>query len=1342
MQKILKAYLRRLTNLTASNRSLLLLRLRASHFIDLDEADFTTSKSSFGVIEELIGRKKSIQICPVVDPRDQRANELSVKLKRLERTEKFILEETGSRDLYVGWPFLRGRFSDDTLVRCPLMFFPVELAAVSGQWVLKQREGVNVTLNKTFLLAYAHFNKVKIGEDLLERVFDDFDTDSTVFRTALYQLFKESPIEINFNPENFSNRLAAFESFTKPDFETLTSAGEIKLMPEAVLGIFPQAGSHLVPDYTRLIESQGLENFEEFFAARSGEELGTKTGLGGNQIDRVREENIVTPFRLDAYQERALKAVKDGRSIVVQGPPGTGKSQLICNIISDSIASGKNVLLVSQKRAALDVVFERLADKELDAYAAIVHDFKNDRKTIYEKIAKHIGNIPQYKVRNNGLDLVQIERSFQTSSRNIDRLTEELEEYKLALFDDSECDLSIKELYLTSTRSASNVNLRQEYRHFVFGDMANTINRLRTFIHYSQKFTRDDYPLVNRKSFHNLGLSDLKAMQSILVEIPKVQDDVGNRVAQITGEKLSLEDCNNLLGQEEQVETLKEIIAEPKVYEYFQNAMSAEDKEPSMLALTNSERVISECFRGVGIETSLSTRELGRLQEVLVSASKSTKNVISYLHWRWFSKDKIFIRRVFVANGLRNNKRGLLKLVKKVDNRLNLEHNLTKLREMEWLRDFPEEYQKVSYQSWFHLLKQALKAREVFLSVRNFKDFFAIPSLMYDEFIDNLDGLFSVLREIPDHRNRWLPYFTPNQIASLSNDPSNAHHYSETLNGDFDALCEFDALQQDLRSYEREVFDRVLDHEDVTGPDKAEGLFQNSLRLAWIDHIEAKYPILRATASQKFGSMTSELQRSVEEKAEVSLESLLVKLRERTYENAEYNRLNNMVTYRDLLHQATKKRRIWPLRKLISHHHHELFDLLPCWMASPEAVSAIFPMEKIFDVVVFDEASQCFAERGIPAMFRGRQVVIAGDSKQLQPNDLYQIRWEEDDEEEPELEIDSLLELAVPHLPNIMLQEHYRSKSLDLIDFSNQHFYDGELSMLPDLAVANGEEPGIHYMKVDGIWENNVNKEEATKVVELLLDISKEDPAKSIGVVTFNARQQSLILDLIDDLVNQGQGMPSQLFVKNIENVQGDERDIIIFSTGYSKDPKGRLIMQFGSLNAEGGENRLNVAITRAREKIYIVSSIFPGQLKVDDTKNEGPKLLRDYLAYASDVSNGVYKPTLRANKIKSQAWYLKSRISHWAHDKVENATIQMDMPFADLTVSHPEGYIGLVLTDDDLYFEAPSAKAAHVYTPYKLALKNWKYREVHSRDYWQNPDTIKESLQRFVNLNLIEDND
>ena len=145
-------------------------------------------------------------------------------------------------------------------------------------------------------------------------------------------------------------------------------------------------------------------------------------------MNKVKEEETFTPFKLDAYQENALKAIKRGNSMVIQGPPGTGKSQLICNLISDFIARGRKVLLVCQKRAALDVVHQRLKENDMAEFVALVHDFKNDRKAIYDQIQKQIDRLFEYKQKNNSLDAIQLERNFLQASRKIDQITEELEE--------------------------------------------------------------------------------------------------------------------------------------------------------------------------------------------------------------------------------------------------------------------------------------------------------------------------------------------------------------------------------------------------------------------------------------------------------------------------------------------------------------------------------------------------------------------------------------------------------------------------------------------------------------------------------------------------------------------------------------------------------------------------------------------------------------------------------------------------------------------------------------------------------------------------------------------------
>jgi len=440
-----------------------------------------------------------------------------------------------------------------------------------------------------------------------------------------------------------------------------------------------------------------------------------------------------------------------------------------------------------------------------------------------------------------------------------------------------------------------------------------------------------------------------------------------------------------------------------------------------------------------------------------------------------------------------------------------------------------------------------------------------------------------------------------------------------------------------------------------------------------------------------------------------------------------------MVTYRDLKHQVTKKKKIWPIRKLVSNFYSELFELIPCWMASPESVSAIFPMETIFDLVIFDEASQCFAEKGIPAMYRAHQVVITGDDKQLAPSDLYQARWEEDESEIPELELDSLLELGRSYLMEVQLRGHYRSRSLELIQFSNQHFYNNKLQLLPHFEDINNREIPIKYLKVDGVWENQCNVLEAREIVSLTLKLVDKHPDNSIGIVTFNFKQQQLITDLLEErFFELNKSLPETLFVKNIENVQGDERDIIIFSTGYASDAHGKMNMNFGSLNAAKGENRLNVAITRARKFIYLISSILPHQLQVENAKHEGPKLLKKYLEYAWQVSQGqdvIYRENIERFGAN---WLLKNRLKDLTFDNT-NIVLQEEFPFADLTVKAGTTYKGLVLTDDNQYLNALSAKESHAYLPLSMQTKDWSVTRVFSREYWQEKQKIQNQISKKV---------
>ena len=323
---------------------------------------------------------------------------------------------------------------------------------------------------------------------------------------------------------------------------------------------------------------------------------------------------------------------------------------------------------------------------------------------------------------------------------------------------------------------------------------------------------------------------------------------------------------------------------------------------------------------------------------------------------------------------------------------------------------------------------------------------------------------------------------------------------------------------------------------------------------------------------------------------------------------------------------------------------------------------------------------------------------------------------------------------------NIQLKGHYRSKKPELIAFSNTHFYNDSLRLLPDRDLVNQHIPAIEYLKLDGIWEKNTNKIEAEKVIELIKNLSKAESSKSIGVVTFNAKQQELILDLLDEeVLLNGFDLPPKLMVKNIENVQGDERDIIIFSTAYAPTKSGKLMMQFGSLNIAGGENRLNVAVTRAREKIVMVTSIWPDQLKVDNVKNNGPKLLKEYLSFAKQVSDGKYEQNPYEPTHSNSSWYLKNTLMTWSKSTFPEFEFKDELPFADITIKKGDDYGALMLTDDDLYYQNPSVKDLHAYTPFTLSKNNWRFTGFFSREWWQNREEVKESISRFLNQHLIE---
>ncbi|GAB3891912.1 AAA domain-containing protein [Spirosoma agri] len=1315
---ILRAFRRRLTNLSSRNRSLLLTSLPASQFLDLHDADFLLNKSSFTLVAELLARKHSLTVCEVLDARQERSNDVSKRIRRIARTATFITEERGTEDLYVGWPFVRGKFLDDTVIHAPLLFFPVQVEQQGKFWKLLRRGDESAFINPTFALAYGQFNQVKIPDDILDKTVDEFDRDPLVFRTQLYEWLKSSPLEINFNQDLFTDTLHFFDNQTAKSLGQLERTGELKLYQEAVLGIFPQAGSFLVPDYDALIENSADDTADanDFGLFSSAAESPSARALP--------ETKIHTPLPLDASQEAALRAVKSGQSLVVQGPPGTGKSQLIANLMADAAANGKRVLLVCQKRAALDVVQERLRQVGMASFLALIHDFQDDRRALYAQIAGQIEQLDRYKQQNNSLNAVLLERNFDQESRRIDESVAALQAIKEALFTIDDCGVSIKELYLTTDPAAPTIDVSESYPHFRVDSVDNFTERLRILSNYRQRLPVT-HPWHDRVRFSQFSPSDLTKADQAIDQWAVTAQLTNTQTTDILGQALTLTQLADWSAHDWDLTALLTLLdtageAEfwPLVH-YLRNnpthsAFAVSEVRFEALA-TDWEAALAH----PGPESSLSVADIPNFSTMLNDARQARSSWIRWNWWQLINGGKTQLQAVATSNNLTLSEQDLRTLERKIAQRIEVE--ASKQQAAPILASLPLSDSPTS----LRVLQRAIHLVERLAAIQVLRQLPLSAWLTRTTFRDTVNQLLTLVNVVITQQVSSQVYLTENQLADIWQNQASTAVLRQSLRQDFDLLVESDRLLETFSAQEQLVFERL---KTVDSPDWVD-TFTNSLRLAWIDHIERKHPELSSVSSLRLVQTEEVLQESVQRKQSLSRDILLVKLREQTYRNLTFNRLNNIVTYRDLLHQTTKKRNIWPIRKLMNTFADEVFKLIPCWLASPEAVSAMFPLQEgLFDLVIFDEASQCFAENGIPAIFRAKQVVVTGDNQQLRPSDLYRVQLGESELEDETiaaaLEVESLLELAAQELPQISLTEHYRSRSLDLITFSNEHFYQNKLQLLPYFDDVNQQEPAIHYLNVKGVWHQNTNRAEAEAVLKLLDQLAIGRPGCSVGVVTFNYQQQQLIQEMLEQ-VEEGAFPPSKnavepdkerserLFVKNIENVQGDERDIIVFSIGYAPDERGRLSMQFGSLNTKGGANRLNVAVTRAREQVYVVTSLWPDQLTTGEATNEGPRLLKAYLAYALRVSQKQFRAGYQPNTILTINALLK------VHLAAKHPNWLPELPFADLTVMQGDSYESLVLTDDDIYYQQ-SIKQSHAYLPIALRTRNWLFQRLWSREFWR----------------------
>jgi very-short-patch-repair endonuclease/DNA polymerase III delta prime subunit len=449
-----------------------------------------------------------------------------------------------------------------------------------------------------------------------------------------------------------------------------------------------------------------------------------------------------------------------------------------------------------------------------------------------------------------------------------------------------------------------------------------------------------------------------------------------------------------------------------------------------------------------------------------------------------------------------------------------------------------------------------------------------------------------------------------------------------------------------------------------------------------------------------------------------------------------------------VLHEISKQKQHIPIRQLMLRAGEAIQALKPCFMMSPMSVAQFLAPGRVhFDLVVMDEASQLRPEEALGAIARGAQLVVVGDPKQLPPTSFFQRTLDDEDENEEKTiaaEGESILDIALGrYQPVRRLRWHYRSQHHSLIAFSNQEFYDGDLVVFPS-AYHEHPDLGVKYVPVHGVFESRRNAVEAQRVVDAVLEHIVLHPGDSLGVVTMNFEQRELIEELLDArLANdsfsstwiEGQAeTPEPFFIKNLENVQGDERDAIFISVTYGKDAQGNLFQRFSGVNSASGQRRLNVLVTRAKKRTVVFSSIDGDQIQVAPSTPWGVKALKAYLDYAKKGISS--QPTISPGAEPSNEH--EAAIGHVLKANGYEVVPQVGVSgyFIDLAVRHPSKpgtFLVGIEFDGKSYHSGRSARDRDRLRQLTLEKQGWKIHRIWSTDWFKNRDAEVERLLKRV---------
>lgn len=996
--------------------------------------------------------------------------------------------------------------------------------------------------------------------------------------------------------------------------------------PDVALGIFDFAKYSLYED---LEDNRDAVKQDPIVRAINGEPSALPTPPDvpvGEALDDLDPAESFQVLNADSSQQEAVEAAKRGMNFVLQGPPGTGKSQTIANIVAEKLAAGETVLFVSEKQAALNVVKQRLEDRGLGRFCLEAHGEMASKRRVLESIEREL----------NG-DRIASPDERDDVKRDLAEARDALNGYSDALFwsPDGQ-DVTAYEAFgrLAGAGDVPQLDFPIPDPHEIDESTIRAmVDELDALTAFDRELDEADSHPWQFCTLDDWGFDTADRMRETLQATADVAEELG----------AFADDVDDVLG------VRPTCVAEFRVV-------------APLLALVADRPDVD--YRESHLDASFHGRadRLDGLRKTAERLGRARERLDGRYGDTIYEEDGLdLLNELNGYGGLRYVKPSYYSFKNRVLGHATdqhagsadyheLQHDLKALVDVQKVDGELEDYEELIdrlgplYRGPTDTDWDAVEATRDFLEDLagvHAVDTAPIEERLVDGRLDEADvaGLADRAGDLEDRFAEASELFRDamDVEAYTIGDDHVWHAGFDSLAGELRFLAdEVDALQDwiqfrsrlDALEHDatRQYVTQFLDDDRLTSDDLVAG-FEKRFFTAWLNEAYEATDLsgFNASEQQELLEAFRRLDAGQMEYDVAAIQHAVTDEHPRM--DLEHAESSEQVTLR---REVNKRRRHLPLRELFDATAELVTRLKPCFMMSPLSVAQHLPLDAIrFDCVVFDEASQIMPEDAVSSIIRGDQVIVAGDTKQLPPTSFFDVAQGEDLDADSHFEdLESILDETASVLSEKRLRWHYRSRDDALIDFSNERYYDGRLKTFP----ANGEDldTGVELDHVeDGVYDRGgtrANQPEAERVVERVARHAREKPEKSLGVVAFSRSQAAAIRDEIDERRGESEALDRLVgdddalegfFVKSLEAVQGDERDTMLFSVGYGPDADGKMTMNFGPLNHAGGERRLNVAVTRAREKVVVVSSITSSDVDLDRTDARGVADFKAYLRYA-----------------------------------------------------------------------------------------------------------------------------